>query len=96
VLSAVPVRQAGVGSGVLQTFRQTGGVLGVAVLGAILTASIGVVPFDPRFPAQFVAGLHNALLAASGIALAGAFVGALTTRGRARLPRLAERWRTNP
>ncbi len=82
VLSAVPVRQAGIGSGVLQTFRQTGGVLGVAVLGAILTASLATVPFDPRYPAQFVAGLHNALLAATGFALAGAVIAAVTVSSR--------------
>jgi EmrB/QacA subfamily drug resistance transporter len=83
VLSAVPVRQAGIGSGVLQTFRQTGGVLGVAVLGAILTASIATLPFDPRYPEQFVGGLHDALLAAAAFALAGALVGALTIDGKA-------------
>jgi EmrB/QacA subfamily drug resistance transporter len=95
VLSAVPVRQAGIGSGVLQTFRQTGGVLGVAVLGAILTASIAAAPFDPRYAAQFVAGLHNALLAAAGIALAGAVAGALSVPGGVAL-RPAGSPRTSP
>jgi predicted MFS family arabinose efflux permease len=33
VLSAVPVDDAGVGSGVVNTFRQTGGALGIAVMG---------------------------------------------------------------
>ena len=37
-LSSVPVDKAGVGSGMLNTFRQVGGSLGIAVMGAILAA----------------------------------------------------------
>ena len=38
-MSSVPVDKAGVGSGVLNTFRQVGGALGVALMGAILPAA---------------------------------------------------------
>jgi EmrB/QacA subfamily drug resistance transporter len=80
VLSVVPVDEAGVGSGVVNTFRQTGGALGIALIGAIVNGAIHVVPLDPRYPAQFVGGLHAALLVASGITLVGtvttlAFIG---------------------
>src|SRR5438067_535324 len=39
-MGAVPVEKAGVGSGVLNSFRQVGGSLGIAVMGAIVAASI--------------------------------------------------------
>ena len=85
VLSVVPVDEAGVGSGVVNTFRQTGGALGIAVMGAIVSASIHVVIVDPRYPAQFVAGLHNALWTAAAILVAGAVVAfaLIGTRSRA-------------
>ena len=35
-MSSVPVDKAGIGSGMLNTFRQVGGALGIAVMGAIL------------------------------------------------------------
>src|SRR5919106_1065744 len=39
-LGSVPVAKAGVGSGVLNTFRQVGGALGIAVMGAIVAAYV--------------------------------------------------------
>jgi hypothetical protein len=59
---------------VVNTFRQTGGALGIAVMGAIVSASIHVVIVDPRYPAQFVSGLHNALWTAAAILVAGTVV----------------------
>jgi hypothetical protein len=84
VLSVVPVDEAGVGSGVLNTFRQTGGELGIAVMGAIVSASIHVVIFDPRYPGQFVTGLHNALWTAAAILVAGTVVALALIRTRPR------------
>jgi EmrB/QacA subfamily drug resistance transporter len=89
-LSTVPVERAGVGSGVVSTFRQLGGTLGVAIMGAILAAAETVPASDPRFPLQYLTGFHHALRAAALIALGGAAVAALLLgRGARRQPRQA-------
>lgn len=81
-LSAVSVDQAGVASGVLNTFRQVGGSLGIAVGGAILASYISVPARSPQFSAQFVNGLHHALYTSAAIAFGAAAVAALTIRKR--------------
>jgi len=86
VLGVVPVDEAGVGSGVVNTFRQTGGALGIAVMGAIVSASIHVVSLDPRYPGQFVTGLHSALWTAAAILVVGALVAVSLIRRRSRAP----------
>ena len=79
VLSAVPVDDAGIGSGVISTFRQTGGALGVALFGAIVAAAVSVPPFHPLYAQQFVEGLQHALLVGAGLSLLGTIVALLTT-----------------
>ncbi len=84
VLASVPDDKAGVASGVVTTFRQTGGVLGVAIMGAILAAHIGgLAPGDARFPAAFMAGFRDALVTGGIVAIAGGLVGALSVSSRA-------------
>jgi hypothetical protein len=79
VLALVPDDKAGVASGVVTTFRQTGGVLGVAVMGAIFAAQIGDLrPGDPRFPPAFMDGFEYALLAGAVVAIAGGLVAAVS------------------
>jgi EmrB/QacA subfamily drug resistance transporter len=87
-MSAVPVDKAGVGSAVLNSMRQVGGSLGIAVLGAIMSSYVRVSPRDPRAPSQFVHGLHHALLVSAAIALtaAGVAVATIRHRGHAREP----------
>ena len=65
-LSSVPVDKAGVGSGMLNTFRQVGGALGIAVMGAILAAGTNsaIASGDSEVDA-FLNGLHHALYTAS-------------------------------
>jgi len=81
-MGSVPVDKAGVGSAVLNSMRQVGGSLGIAILGAIVAASLSVPATDPRAPDQFVRGFQHALLAAAGIAFAGAIVAIATVRHR--------------
>jgi MFS family permease len=81
-LSAVSVDKAGVASGVLNTFRQVGGSLGIAVGGAILASYVSVAPQSPQFPDQFVTGLQHALYTSAGIAFAAAVIAAATIRKR--------------
>jgi EmrB/QacA subfamily drug resistance transporter len=75
-LSAVPVDRAGVGSAVLNSSRQLGGSLGVALMGAIMAHEIG----GRQTPEAFVHGLSVALEVAAVIAMAGALVAAATVR----------------
>ena len=59
-----PVDKAGVGSAVLNTFRQVGGSLGIALMGAIMAAASTV---GERTPEQRSCdGLHHALYVAAG------------------------------
>jgi EmrB/QacA subfamily drug resistance transporter len=79
-MGSVPVDKAGVGSAVLNSMRQVGGSLGIALLGAIVAASVSVPPTSPAYSDQFVEGYHNALHVAAAIALLGAVVAVLTVR----------------
>jgi EmrB/QacA subfamily drug resistance transporter len=79
-IGSVPVAKAGVGSGVLNTFRQVGGALGIAVMGAIVAAQIHVAPGTPGFPDQFMDGFSTALRVAAIIALTGAVAAATLIR----------------
>ena len=72
-LSSVPVDKAGVGSGMLNTFRQVGGALGIAVMGAILASGSNAALADGATKVEaFMNGLHHALYVAAVIAFAGA------------------------
>jgi len=79
-MGSVPVDKAGVGSAVLNSMRQVGGSLGIALMGAIVAASVSVPPVSPDYPDQFVQGYHNALHVAAAIAILGAVVAVATVR----------------
>jgi EmrB/QacA subfamily drug resistance transporter len=79
-MGSVPVDKAGVGSAVLNSMRQVGGSLGIALMGAIVASSVSVLPGSPEYPDQFVEGYHNALHVAAGIAIVGAVVAVATVR----------------
>ena len=89
-MRAVPVDRAGVGSAVLNSARQVGGSLGIALMGAIVAASVSISlqaaekSHDPalihRALDQFVNGFSNALIVAGCIAFAGAIVAAVLVR----------------
>jgi len=80
-LSSVPVDKAGVGSGMLNTFRQVGGSLGIAVMGAIVASGIStaLANGDPQ-PIAYLHGFHDALRVGSLLCLAGAVVAVLAIR----------------
>jgi EmrB/QacA subfamily drug resistance transporter len=73
-MGSVPVDKAGVGSGVLNSFRQMGGSLGIALMGAIVASYVSASPRSPEGAQQFVNGLHAALLVSAGITFAAAGV----------------------
>jgi hypothetical protein len=75
----VPVDKAGVGSAVVNTARQLGGSIGIALLGALLAHEVA----GRQTPEAFVHGLSEALVVAGGIALAGAVAAATLVRSHA-------------
>ena len=79
-MGSVPVDKAGVGSAVLNSMRQVGGSLGIAVMGAIVASQVDAPPGTPQGAAGFVTGFQHALVVASLIALAGAVLSVATVR----------------
>jgi EmrB/QacA subfamily drug resistance transporter len=79
-MGSVPVDKAGVGSAVLNSMRQVGGALGIAVMGAIIASSATGQPGTPESLNGFVTGYQNALTVAAGIALVGAVLSVVTVR----------------
>ena len=92
VLGSVPEDQSGVASGVLDTFRQVGGALGVAVMGAIVAHDLAGTSGTPQFATTFVHGYRNALHVAALAAFAGSVTAAALVRRYRKLdaPGLAE------
>jgi EmrB/QacA subfamily drug resistance transporter len=75
-MSAVAVDKAGVGSAVLNSSRQVGGSLGIAVMGAIVASGAAGL----HTPAAFLTGFHDALRVAALLAIAGAVVATAAIR----------------
>ena len=80
-LGSVPAEQSGLAAGVNDTFRQAGIAVGVAALGALVPAGAALGEGSPQ---AYVDGLHDALLAGAGVALAAAVATALLIRGHRR------------
>jgi EmrB/QacA subfamily drug resistance transporter len=79
-MGSVPVDKAGVGSGVLNSFRQVGGSLGIALMGAILLSYQHPTKSKVIAAQEFVNGLHAALLVSAFIAFAAAAVAVFMVR----------------
>jgi EmrB/QacA subfamily drug resistance transporter len=75
-MRSVPVAKAGMGSAVLNAFRQVGGSTGIALMGAIMASRLTTPPTT----ASFMDGFERALVVAACIALAGAIVAAILVR----------------
>jgi EmrB/QacA subfamily drug resistance transporter len=73
---SLPVDKSGVGSAVLNAFRQVGGSLGIALIGAIMAHEVGGLKGPEVFsdPERFVDGFSTSLMVAAAIALVGAVV----------------------
>jgi EmrB/QacA subfamily drug resistance transporter len=81
-MGSVPVDKAGVGSGVINSMRQVGGSVGLALIGAIIATQYD--PARPR-PADFIDGFQLSMRVAAGIAVAGIVV-AVVGVGKVRAP----------
>jgi EmrB/QacA subfamily drug resistance transporter len=79
-LGGVPVDRAGVGSAVVNTSRQVGGSIGIALMGAIVAHGIA----GRQTPEAFVHGFSLALTVAAAIAFAGALVAVTLVRSHGR------------
>jgi EmrB/QacA subfamily drug resistance transporter len=88
---SVPVDKSGVGSAVLNSARQVGGTMGVAIMGAIVAAKAG----GERTPEAFMRGFESALLVAAAIAVLGAVVAYVLVRPHEEAGR-TERTATEP
>jgi MFS family permease len=76
-MGSVPVAKAGVGSAVINSMRQVGGSLGIAVMGAVVATQ---THSHPGNPAAFVTGYHHALYVGAAISLVGSFLAVATVR----------------
>ncbi len=81
VMGAAPVDKAGVASGVLNTFRQVGVALGIAITGAIITNREAAAVAGGADPAHaFVHGLTFAMKVSAVICFGAALAAALLVR----------------
>jgi EmrB/QacA subfamily drug resistance transporter len=86
-MSGVANDKAGVGSAVLNSSRQVGGSIGIALIGAIMAHEIG----GSSTPASFTHALSVALVVAAVIAFSGAVLAAALVRSHAGGSRAQER-----
>jgi EmrB/QacA subfamily drug resistance transporter len=83
ILESADVDKAGVASGVMQVFRQLGGGLGVAIMGAVVASKLhGLTPGRPGYTGNFVSAFQTIALNAAVISFASAVVAFLTIRER--------------
>ncbi len=81
VMGAAPVAKAGVASGVLNTFRQVGVALGIAITGAIVAdRAASAARGGASGPQAFVDGLTFAMKVSAGICFAAAIAAAVLVR----------------
>jgi len=73
-MGSVAVDKAGVGSAVLNSMRQVGGSLGIALMGAIVVSYVSAPARSAQALPQFIDGLQHALLVAAAIAFVSSIV----------------------
>ncbi len=84
VTDAAPASRGGTAAGLINTARQVGGAIGVAVAGALVSGAMGFVP-----------GLHVVLAVCGGAFLLGAVVTAATVGQGGSPARDGFRWGKN-
>ena len=87
VLSAMPTSQAGVASAVFNASREVAGLLGITVIGAVLTSRQGAALAAGHTPADaYLTGFHAGLLLAAGLVIAGGVTAYVALRSAHRAP----------
>jgi len=90
VLSAMPTSQAGVASAVFNASREVAGLLGITVIGAVLTSRQGAALAAGHSPADaYLTGFHAGLMLAAALVIAGGVTAYVALRSAHRTP-LAE------
>jgi EmrB/QacA subfamily drug resistance transporter len=91
IIGVLPPNRAGAASALLNAAREVSGLLGVTIVGAILTARQSAVLRGGATPVHaFLSGYQFALLAASAIVFVGVPLSLYTLRGGRRTPVPAE------
>jgi len=81
VLGAMPVEQAGVASGIFNAAREVAGLLGITVIGAVLTSRQGAALRGGSDPVgAFLSGYRSGLLVAAVLVAAGGIAAYLALR----------------
>ena len=87
ILGALPAGRVGIASGVLNVFREVFGLLGVTILGAILSARQGTALSEGAAPlTAFMNGYQVALVVAGAIIAVGVPVSLYSLRSRRATP----------
>jgi EmrB/QacA subfamily drug resistance transporter len=87
VLGAMPTSQAGVASAVFNASREVAGLLGITVIGAVLTSRQGAALAAGHTPADaYLSGFHAGLYLAAALVIAGGVVAYTTLRPAHRAP----------
>ena len=85
IVEAVPTTQSGIASALLNASREVAGLLGVTVVGAVLSTSKGSALRSGANQAQaFVDGYHSGLWLTIGLLVAGVLLSYVTLRSRLR------------
>ncbi len=82
IIGAMPVERAGVASGVFNAAREVAGLLGITVIGAILTARQDAAARGGSAPLDaFLTGYRSGLLVAAALVAAGGLAAFVALRG---------------
>lgn len=87
VLGVMPSERAGVASAVFNASREMGGLLGITVIGVILTSRLHAESHSGQsFPSAFLSGFHLSLLAAGAMVAMGGATAWMALRSAAVTP----------